>query len=133
VVLTDADRTALDRRACREIILALAAQAAMGCVAAVVAGIVAGTMAGVSALLGAGAYLLPNTLFALRLLINVVRATRSNPFAFLYGELTKLFLAALLLGLLGWLAREWVVWPAVLVGLVLTMKGYLPLLLLRKL
>ncbi|WP_082853078.1 ATP synthase subunit I [Bordetella ansorpii] len=133
LVLTDADRTALNARACREILLVLAAQAAMGLAAATIAGIFAGAAAGLSALLGAVAYLVPNALFALRLLVGVARSARSNPFAFLFGELIKLFATALLLGLLSWLAREWLVWPAVLLGLILTLKGYLPLLLLRKL
>ncbi|WP_082887159.1 ATP synthase subunit I [Bordetella ansorpii] len=133
LVLTDADRTALNARACREILLVLAAQAAMGLAAATIAGIFAGAAAGLSALLGAVAYLVPNALFALRLLVGVARSARSNPFAFLFGELIKLFATALLLGLLSWLAREWLVWPAVLLGLILTLKGYLLLLLLRKL
>lgn len=81
---------------------------------------------------GAGAYFLPNALFALRLLVNVVRAARPNPFAFLYGELLKLLMTALLLWLLSWLAQGWLVWPAVLLGLVFTLKGYLLLLMLRK-
>ncbi|WP_144630126.1 ATP synthase subunit I [Bordetella genomosp. 13] len=133
LVLTDADRTALNARACREILLVLAAQAAMGLAAATIAGIFAGAAAGLSALLGAVAYLVPNALFALRLLVGVARSARSNPFAFLFGELIKLFATALLLGLLSWLAREWLVWPAVLLGLILTLKGYLLLLLSRKL
>ncbi|ARP93250.1 ATP synthase subunit I [Bordetella genomosp. 13] len=133
LVLTDADRSALNARACREILLVLAAQAVMGLAAATIAGIFAGAAAGLSALLGAGAYLVPNALFALRLLVNVAKSARSNPFAFLFGELIKLFATALLLGLMSWLAREWLVWPAVLLGLILTLKGYLLLLSLRKL
>ncbi|ARP74960.1 MULTISPECIES: ATP synthase subunit I [Bordetella] len=132
LVLTAADRAALDARACRELCLAVAAQGVMGLVAAAIAGVVAGTAAGLSALAGAGAYFLPNALFALRLLVNVVRAARPNPFAFLYGELLKLLMTALLLWLLSWLAQGWLVWPAVLLGLVFTLKGYLLLLMLRK-
>lgn len=133
LVITDADRTALNARACREILLVLAAQAALGLAAATIAGIFAGAAAGLSALLGAGAYWLPNALFALRLLVNVVKSVRSNPFAFLYGELAKLFMTALLLWLLARVAQGWLVWPAVLLGLILTLKGYLLLLALRKL
>ncbi|BDC25974.1 hypothetical protein NB2BOR_A02650 [Bordetella parapertussis] len=62
------------------------------------------------------------------MLVNVVRAARPNPFAFLYGELLKLLMTALLLWLLSWLAQGWLVWPAVLLGLVFTLKGYLLLL-----
>lgn len=110
----------------------LAAQAVMGLLAAALAGLWGGAAAGLSALIGAGAYWFPNAFFALRLLVNVVRSTRANPFAFLFGELAKLLLTALFLGLAAWYARGWLVWPAVLAGLVLTLKGYLPFMLLRR-
>jgi ATP synthase protein I len=130
--LTAGDLAALDARACRDMLLVLAAQAVMGLLSSALAGMIAGSAAGLSALVGAGAYWFPNALFALRLLVNVVRSVRANPFAFLFGELTKLLLTVLLLGLAARYARGWLVWPAVLAGLVLTLKGYLPLLLLRK-
>lgn len=133
VELSAEDRLALDKRACRDMLSVLAAQAVMGLLAAALAGICVGAAAGLSALLGAGAYWFPNALFALRLLVNVVRSVRANPFAFLFGEMTKLLLTALLLGLVAWFARGWLVWPALLVGLVFTLKGYLPFVLLRKL
>ncbi|HEY0296178.1 MAG TPA: ATP synthase subunit I [Bordetella sp.] len=133
VILSAEDRLVLDARACRDMLVMLAAQAVMGLLAAALAGIWAGPAAGLSALLGAGAYWFPNAFFALRLLVNVVRSVRANPFAFLFGELTKLFLAALLMGLVAWYARGWLVWPAALAGLVFTLKGYLPFVLLRKL
>lgn len=133
VELSVEDRLALDKRACRDMLSVLAAQAVMGLLAAALAGICVGAAAGLSALLGAGAYWFPNALFALRLLVNVVRSVRANPFAFLFGEMTKLLLTALLLGLVAWFARGWLVWPALLAGLVLTLKGYLPFVLWRKL
>lgn len=133
VELSAEDRLALDKRACRDMLSVLAAQAVMGLLAAALAGICVGAAAGLSALLGAGAYWFPNALFALRLLVNVVRSVRANPFAFLFGEMTKLLLTALLLGLVAWFARGWLVWPALLAGLVLTLKGYLPFVLWRKL
>lgn len=133
LVLTDADRAAINARACRELLMAVAAQGAMGLAAAAIAGIVAGTTAGVSALLGAGAYFLPNALFALRLLVNVVRSVQPNPVAFFLGEMIKLIMTALLLWLIWHLTHEWLVWPAVLLGLILTLKGYLLLLMFRKL
>ncbi|CZZ92640.1 ATP synthase [Bordetella trematum] len=133
LVLTDADRAAINARACRELFMAVLAQGLMGLVAAAIAGIVAGTAAATSALLGAGAYFLPNALFALRLLINVVRSVRPNPATFFFGELVKLFMTALLLWLIWYYTQAWLVWPAVLLGLILTLKGYLVLLMFRKL
>ncbi|WP_019937691.1 ATP synthase subunit I [Bordetella sp. FB-8] len=132
IVLSIEERLALDAQACRDMLLILAAQAVMGLGAAVLAGVWAGSAAGLSALIGAGAYWFPNAFFALRLLVGVVRSMRANPFAFLLGELAKLLLTVLILGLAAWYARGWLVWPAVLVGLLLTLKGYLPFMLLRK-
>jgi len=132
-VLTDADRAALDAQACRGLLGVLAAQGAMGLAAAAIAGIIAGSAAGLSALAGAGAYFIPNALFALRLLINVLKSGRTSPVTFFLGEMIKLLMTALLLWLLSRVAQGWLVWPAVLLGLVFTLKGYLLLLLFRKL
>jgi ATP synthase protein I len=133
LALTDADRAALDAQACRGLLRVLAAQGAMGLAAAAIAGIIAGASAGWSALAGAGAYFVPNALFALRLLVNVLKAGRASPVTFLFGEMVKLLMTALLLGLLARVAHDWLVWPAVLLGLAFTLKGYLLLLMFRKL
>ena len=132
LVLSDADRAALNAQAGRGLLLALAAQGAMGLAAAVIAGVVGGAAAGWSALAGAGAYFIPNALFALRLAVSV-RAGKASPFTFLSGELIKLFATALLLWLLSRVAQDSIVWPAALLGLILTLKGYLLLLMFRKL
>ncbi|MBO1015377.1 ATP synthase subunit I, partial [Achromobacter sp. SD115] len=50
LVLSDADRAALNAQASRGLLLALAAQGAMGLAAAVIAGVVGGAAAGWSAL-----------------------------------------------------------------------------------
>lgn len=132
VVLSAEQLLALDREACRDMMLVLAAQAVIGLLVAVLAGVLAGSAAGLSALLGAGAYWFLNALFALYLRVNAARSVRANPYAFLIGELLKLLLTALLLGLVARFAGGWLVWPAMLIGLALTMKGYLPFALLRK-
>ena len=80
---------------------------------------------------GAGAYFIPNALFALRLAFSVRSDGPASPF--LFGELIKLFATALLLWLLSRVAQGWLVWPAALLGLILTLKGYLLLLMFRKL
>lgn len=113
--------------------LVLAAQAVTGLLVVALAGIWAGSTAALSASLGAGVYWFLNALFALRLRANAARSVPASPYVLLFGELIKLLLTALLLGLVAWSAQKWLVWPAMLAGLVLTMKGYLPLfVLLRK-
>ena len=131
LVLSDADRAALNAQASRGLLLALAAQGALG-LQQRNRGVVGGAAAGWSALAGAGAYFIPNALFALRLAFSV-RSGRASPFTFLFGELIKLFATALLLWLLSRVAQGWLVWPAALLGLILTLKGYLLLLMFRKL
>lgn len=132
-VFTDADHSALNAQAGRTLLRIVLAQGAMGLAAAVMAGIFAGPMAGLSALAGAGAYLLPNALFALRLLITLFKTRRASPYFFLVGEMLKLLITVLLLWLLSEFAQDWLLWPAVLIGLVFTLKGYVLLLMFRKL
>ena len=109
------------------------AQGMMAVVAVVVAWIVGGIAAAWSALAGAGAYFLPNALFALRLIMGLLSGSRASPITFFLGEMLKLALTVLLLWMLSHYAQQWLVWPAVLWGLILTLKGYFLLLMFRKL
>lgn len=95
--------------------------------------LVAGRYAAISALLGGLAYLVPNSLFALRLLLGVMGPVQPSPFTFFIGEAFKLGTAVGIFGLAAWLGQGWLVWPAMLLGLLLVLKGYVLLLLFRKL
>jgi len=86
--------------------------------------------AGASALAGGLAYYLPNLLFALRLMLGLAAARPLSPFGFLLGELGKVGAAVALLVLVGYTWRAWLVWPAVLFGLVCVLKGYVWVMLL---
>jgi ATP synthase protein I len=105
----------------------------MGLLAGLISWIAAGFVAGASALIGAGAYLVPNALFALRLLAGLWGRQKVNPLAFFLGEAFKLGSAMLLLGLATYYGREWLVWPAFLFGLLCALKGYVLLLVFHKL
>lgn len=131
--LSAATLAALDATAGRGIIRALAAQAVMGLLAGLISWMAAGSAAGASALIGAGAYLVPNTLFALRLLAGLAGRRKVNPLAFFLGEAFKLGSAIVLLGLAAYYGREWLVWPALLFGLICALKGYVLLLVFHKL
>ena len=133
LVLTDQDRAAITRRASSGIVRTLAAQAAMLGVAVLVSWLVAGSAAAVSAFIGAAAYFVPNALFALRLLVGLFGPLKSSPFTFFVGEAFKLGTAVVVLGLAAWLGRGWLVWPAMLFGLLCVLKGYVLLLLFRRL
>jgi len=133
MVLNAADRARLDARVCRELWQTVLAQAFMALAAAMLATAVAGGPAGLSALAGAGAYVFPNGWLALRLYVSMRKATPLGPAAFMAQELCKLFMTVLLLWGLAQVAGQWLVWPAVLLGLVFALKGYVLLLMFRKL
>lgn len=133
LVLSERDRAAINRRASTGIMRTLAAQAVMSAIAVAVSWWVAGTGAALSALVGAAAYFVPNALFALRLLVGLFGRVKPSPFTFFVGEAFKLGSALLVLGLAAWLGRDWVVWPAMLFGLVCVLKGYVLLLMTRRL
>ena len=131
--LSEHDRAAIHLRASKGLVRALVAQAVMLGAAILVCGLVSGAAAAWSALIGGGAYLIPNALFALRLLAGLWGPVTSTPFTFFLGEAFKLGAAVLTLGLAAWLGSGWIVWPALLVGLLCVLKGYVLLLLFRRL
>lgn len=133
LVLTDEDRKTITRRARHGLIRVLLAQASMALIAVLVSGLVGGTAAAVSALLGAAAYFVPNALFAVRLLLGTFGVARPSPFAFFWGEAFKLGGALAILALAIWQGGDRLVWPALVFGLFGVLKGYVLLLVFRKL
>lgn len=133
IVLTDAERARIGRRANQGLIRALVAQAGMAVFAVVLSGLVAGGNAALSAFVGAAAYLVPNALFAMRLLAGTFGPMKSGPMAFFWGEAFKLGAATFILGFAAWKGEAWLVWPALLLGLLCVLKGYVLLLAFRKL
>lgn len=105
----------------------------MALVAIMISGLVGGKAAAVSAFVGAAAYFVPNALFAMRLLLGIFGAVRPSPFAFFWGEAFKLGGALAILALAVWLGGDRLVWPALLFGLFGVLKGYVLLLVFRKL
>ena len=133
IVLTEEERARIGRRANQGLIRALVAQAGMAVFAVVLSGLVAGSNAALSALVGAAAYFIPNALFAMRLLAGSFGPLKAGPMAFFWGEAFKLGTAMLILGLAAWKGEGWLVWPALLLGLLCVLKGYVLLLATRKL
>lgn len=133
LVLTPEERARIARRAGSGIIRAIAAQAIMAVFAVVVSWLVAGPAAAASALVGAAAYFVPNALFALRLLLGIIGAAKTSPLAFFIGEAFKLSVAVAVLATAALTGKDWLVWPAMLFGLLCVLKGYVLLLVFRKL
>lgn len=133
LVLSAQDRATIARRSWLGLVRALAAQGFMGLAVVLLAWGIAGVDAAASALIGAVAYFVPNMLFALRLLHGYWAHGPSGGQAFFWGEAFKLLSAAGLVVLAAWRWGDWLVWPAFLLGLLGVMKGYLVLLVLRRL
>ena len=96
----------------------------------IVAGLIAGLLGGVpallSALLGGLCCVVPNGLFALRLLANA-KKSEDNPMSFFIGEFIKIALTVALLGATAWLYRD-LNWLALIAGFIVALKSYIILL-----
>src|SRR5690606_25758227 len=86
----------LNRQAARTLLRVIVVQVVAAVAVGIMAWGVAGVAAGVSALVGAGAYMVPSVLFALRLLLGMVKPQGANPATFFFGEFFKLGSTALL-------------------------------------
>lgn len=133
IKLTDAERKRVQASSIKGFVRVLAAQAGMMLVAVVVSWLVAGVEAGASAFLGALSCFVPNALFATRLILGMVAGRPVGPGKFLVGELVKLLASVALLALVVYVAQPWLVWPALLFGLLMVLKGYVLLLMFGRL
>ncbi|AQS52380.1 hypothetical protein PAEH1_10250 [Paenalcaligenes hominis] len=133
IVLTPEQRARLAKRSSLGIVKILTAQAFLALVVVVISWWLGGNEAAASALVGAGAYFLPNSLFAVRLLIGLMGGANATAMSFFWGEALKLGSAIAILGVAAWQFSDWLVWPALLFGLIGVLKGYVVLLALGKL
>lgn len=133
IVLTPEQRQRLIRSSSLGIVQILSAQALLALLVTGLSWWIGGRYAAVSALIGAGAYFIPNAIFALRLLLGLISGANASATAFFWGEAFKLGTAVALLGLAAWQLHDWLVWPALLFGLIGVLKGYVVLLAFGKL
>lgn len=133
IVLTPEQRQRLARRSALGLVRVLCAQALLALVVILLSWWIGGRYAAASAVVGAGAYFVPNAIFALRLLLGLMSGANANAAAFFWGEAFKLGAAIAILGLAAWQFHSWLVWPALLFGLIGVLKGYIVLLATNKL
>lgn len=124
VKLTNQEKLVIAQKARALLFWLVVSQLIAGLCVSVLFGLFSGQAAALSALAGAGAYWLPNTLAALRLGLSTFRPQGVNPVAVLGGFLVKMLVAALLLWVVAQYGGNQVNWLAVLVGLIVTLKGY---------
>ena|SRR5690606_9666722 len=100
-------------------------------VATLVTGVIAGSVAGIhamfSALLGGLCCVIPNGLFALRLVTEARRAQGISPMTFFIGEFLKIAMTIAMLAAVAWMYRD-LSWPALIAGFVVALKSYIILL-----
>ncbi len=99
-------------------------QWAVSIVVTLIAFAVGGVNAGLSAMVGAGAYTVPNTVLAFRLLVNSMRSGNAGSMTVLLGEFLKMGAVVALLAAMVKLGGSWIVWPALLAGLIAALKSY---------
>ena len=124
VSLTPAQKAQISARSRRGLSVVLMVQALSGLSVSLLLLVAAGWPAGLSALCGTLSYLVPNTLFVLRLVLSTFRPSGSGPITFLVGNTLKIAVAVGLLWGLSRLDADWVNWLAVVAGLIATLKGY---------
>jgi len=87
------------------------------------AALVAGWSSAASVMLGGGAAIVPNSLFALRLALQRGRSAESYPVVFFLGQFAKIGLTVgLLAAIVKWLGSE-VQWLPLLLGLIVALKA----------
>jgi ATP synthase protein I len=124
IKLTPTEKAQLDTRARSDLVKIILAQAGVALSVAIIAGLVAGKSALWSALAGSGAYFLPNLFFALRLFASTFSSKGSGPLAFVLGQMLKVLMVLVLLGLIARFGEDRVQWLAVVVGLIAVLKAY---------
>lgn len=103
-------------------------QLAVTVVASAIAGMIAGWPALFSTLIGGLCCVVPNGLFALRLIANAKKVGEASPMSFFVGEFIKIALTVAFLGAAGWLYHD-LNWLALIIGLIVALKSYTILLL----
>ena len=99
-------------------------QLAMACGVALVSLLVAGWPAAVSALAGGAAYAVPNALFAFRVVRSANKPDGASPHNLFVGQFAKILAVLVCLGGFLLVLGEWLVWPALLAGLIVVLKSY---------
>lgn len=99
-------------------------QLAMACGVALVSLLVAGWPAAASALAGGAAYAVPNALFAFRVVRSANKPDGASPHNLFVGQFVKILAVLVCLGGFVLVLGEWLVWPALLAGLIVVLKSY---------
>lgn len=131
--LNKAEKARLNANSAKGLVNIVLAQFGLLAVVVVLCWMASGVPAAVSALAGGMAYLVPTVLFVLHMLIKLYSGSNASVLTFFWGEAFKLGGTIALLALIVKLSGTMLVWPALLIGLVAVLKGYVLLLAFKKL
>jgi ATP synthase protein I len=124
VELSEQEKQQVARRARRDLMRILLCQVAAAIIVALLFGLFSGLGSAASALLGAGCYLAPNSVFVARLMLATYRPQGPGVVTFLVGNALKVLVAIGLLWLLADNEAGRLDWLAALLGLIAALKGY---------
>lgn len=124
ITLTPAEKARVAQRARRTVGLVILSQAIAGLLMSLVLWVFGNQALALSALLGCLTYWAPNALFAARLALSTYKVSGAGPVVFFIGQSIKIFVAIGLLWGLSQIGLTWLSWPAVIAGLIATLKGY---------
>lgn len=131
--LTPQERARMNARAAKGLVNLVLAQSALLLVATLASWLVAGGYAALSALAGGLIYLIPSSFAALHMLVKIYSQANAGALTFFWTQALKIVGTLALLALVVRFAGPYLVWPALLIGLVVVLKGYVLLLVLNKL
>ncbi len=131
--LTPQERARMNARAAKGLVNLVLAQAMLLLLAALASWLVAGNYAALSALAGGLIYLIPSSFAALHMLVKIYSQANAGVLTFFWAQALKIGGTLALLALVVRFAGTYLVWPALLLGLVVVLKGYVLLLVLNKL
>ena len=123
----------MNARAAKGLVNLVLAQSALLLIAALISWVLAGGYAALSALAGGLVYLVPSSFAALHMLVKIYSQANASALTFFWTQALKIGGSLALLALVVKFAGPYLVWPALLVGLIVVLKGYVLLLMLNKL
>lgn len=132
IKLSPEERIRMNAQAAKGLLHILVAQLILLVVVTLLTWLLAGLMPMVSAFVGGMAYLLPSALVIMQMLMRLYAGTNASASSLFIAEGIKIGGTIALLVFLVKSAGEFIVWPALLVGLISVMKGYVLLLLFKK-
>ncbi|ETD67038.1 membrane protein [Pelistega indica] len=132
VKLSTEERIRMNAHAAKGLVQILMAQLALLIVVSLLAGLISGKLPMLSAFAGGMAYFIPTALVVVRMLMRLYANADASAGTLFIAEGIKIVGTILLLVLLAKFAAGFIVWPALLLGLISVMKAYVLLLMFRK-